>query len=208
LLLAESDAAATLAADLTAAGADEVITVARGATYAAPKAGAATVRPTEKADLLRLIGETAASGLAGVVYGWPLEGHDGDVLGRDLTVGLLHLVQSLGETGTATRVVVLTTNAQSAPDDALDVTPGQASLLGLVRVAVNEHADIAFRAIDVADGALDGVVDAILSDDAEDEVALRDGRLYVHRLERRAIADLDAGRPARDSGDAAARPRR
>lgn len=193
------ESGARIAADLEGTGADSVLRVTPGTAFERQD-GAVVLRSEEKADIARLLDEERSEALAGIVFAWPLDGdHEEDPVGRANVASLIYLIQSMAEQGRGGRLVVVTRNAQAAPHDADDVMPAQAPVVGVVRVAVNEHADIVFRMIDM-DGSADTlgrIVDEILADSDEDEIALRGEQRYTHRLERRSISDLDAGRPAR-----------
>jgi acyl transferase domain-containing protein/acyl carrier protein len=101
---------------------------------------------------------------------------------------LLELVQELVKSAAATRLWVVTRNAQAAPESSrVDVVQG--SVWGLGRVVALEHPERWGGLVDVDDGAVartaDALADELLSSSGEDQVAYRGGLRHVARLERR-----------------------
>jgi acyl transferase domain-containing protein/acyl carrier protein len=101
---------------------------------------------------------------------------------------LLELVQELVKSSAATRLWVVTRNAQAAPDSSrVDVVQG--SLWGLGRAVALEHPERWGGVIDVDEGPVartaDALANELLSSSGEDQVAYRGGLRHVARLERR-----------------------
>ncbi len=115
-----------------------------------------------------------------------------------LTLAALTRHLTLRSNATDTRLLVLSQgNGDAVTGDTSAGLPGQFALTGLARVIANEHPDLGCRLIDVGadrDRAdLTDILQEILSlEAAEDEVALRPGQRYVHRLERRDPQKDDA----------------
>lgn len=99
---------------------------------------------------------------------------------------VLHLVQAMvGIIAPTPRLVLLTRAAQPLPAGA---TPraDQAALWGLARVARLEHPELACHCIDLDDDDANAArLAALLNHPDETEIALRNGRIWIPRLERR-----------------------
>lgn len=94
---------------------------------------------------------------------------------------LLMIVQKLAARASAVRLSVVTCGAQPVDTDAASTAHG--GLLGLARVVMNEHPDLRFRVIDIANSDDDSLI-AELRGGGEEEVALRGSRRLVPRLMR------------------------
>ncbi|WP_157249181.1 type I polyketide synthase [Nonomuraea typhae] len=84
------------------------------------------------------------------------------------------------------RLTIVTERAQAVLEGEVP-DPGPASLRGLVRVLAFEHPEARVTLADVDDLAV--LERELACDDAEDEVAWRDGRRYAARLRRMALPD-------------------
>lgn len=168
-----------------------------------------SVRRDNRADLDRVFESISAMDIAGIVHAW--------ALGRSVTASglpysgaeadsVLQLLRILGtaERQSPAQLVLLTRglqNVQDAGDVALTVDGlMQAPLLGLARVAVNEYPSLVVRAIDIdhEPTVLSQLALEIVSVDKEEEVALRAGSRYVHRMSRTSGAELKGGAQAVD----------
>lgn len=160
-------------------------------------------RPEELDRLLAEIGEEGVR-LRGVVYLWGLDARGEDPWGGQAAAcgGALHLVQALARrrwNGEAPRLWLVTRGAQAvAGGEAVSVA--QAPLWGLGGVMAQEHSELWGGLVDLApvnsprEVAL--LADEICGPDGEDQVAFRDGRRHVARLEH--------WRPGIESGPAPA----
>jgi acyl transferase domain-containing protein/acyl carrier protein len=161
-------------------------------------AGSYRVRPDSKGDLHRLLDAAASASIDHIAYLWGLDAAAGsdDPLGAADVVSALHLVQALVERPGADRprLVVVTRRAQPGGPGKGEAELAQAPLVGLMRVVGQEHAELRCRVldIDVSSTTLSLLAREALSDSREEEVALRGGDRYVHRLVRRRVTDLDA----------------
>jgi len=191
----------TLMQSVAAAGAGEIVQVRPGTAFRQHSREHFTARTHSKADLAQLLTAVGKSNITGIVYCWGI-GTPADsnslLAGDTWALPLVHLLQTLHEESRPTPVplIVVTRGVQSAPtDETVDSIDGlmQAPLLGLARVAVNEYADIRVRTVDIdADAATLGSLAAeIVSAGREDEIALRGGQRFVHRMVRVPSADLD-----------------
>jgi phthiocerol/phenolphthiocerol synthesis type-I polyketide synthase C len=105
-------------------------------------------------------------------------------LRRTLLTAELVKVLSQRAARTSPRLWIVTRGAQRV-DAGDQVNLAQASLRGLARVLVFEHPEFSTTTVDIdAHGAesAGGLVDELLAGAEHDEVALRSGRRYVHRL--------------------------
>ena len=140
-----------------------------------------------------------------VAYLWSLDstalserpqGRSG-VISHAHVTSALHLVQALAKGRSAgSRLWVVTQSAIDVGSDAgpSPVAPMQTMLWGFGRTIALEHHELWGGLVDVrADVDAKDLVRELLAGSGEDEIALRDGRRFVARLERR---DLSAGRPA------------
>ena len=111
--------------------------------------------------------------------------------------GTLALVQALGDAGIAAPLWVLTSGAVAAGADDRDVSPAQAQVWGLGRVAALEHPDRWGGLIDVPelpDDRAAARLCGVLAGCGEDQVAIRDAGILGRRLAR--------ARPLRGAGQA------
>ena len=113
----------------------------------------------------------------------------------------LHLSQGLAELGgAAPRLWLVTSGAQPVEGDGTPVVPGRAALWGMGRVIAREAPALHCTCIDLeanaSDDALTALVDALLTPDAEDQIALRGSTRYVARLTENALAPaIASGQP-------------
>lgn len=145
--------------------------------------------------------------LAGVINCWPLDLHDAAETNDELGVfAVLHLVQTIAELDTARpRIYLITGNAQPAPGtDNLSVD--QAAIWGLGRVIGHQEFAGQWGGLIDIDDADDHtrtaahICEHILTEDAEDQVALRGDTTYVARL--RLCANLTKPFPTKLAQDA------
>ncbi len=152
-----------------------------------------TLRPGAPDDWQKLVAACTDPLPERVVYLWNLDEKIGEFESLD---ALLHFTQAL-ETDRPTaklRLDLVTRNAQDAGSDLQPSAVAQAPAIGLIRVIVNEHSNLAWRAIDLPaepsphDAA--SLWNELRRKDGNREVALRGEARYVRRLDR--------GRPARE----------
>ncbi|MBV9639902.1 MAG: SDR family oxidoreductase, partial [Mycobacteriaceae bacterium] len=107
-------------------------------------------------------------------------------LARARTLLVADMVKTISHMGArnSPRLWIVTRGAQQVdPDD--DVTLAQTQLRGLARVLTFEHPELKTTIVDVdayGAGPTAALVDELLVGGGQDEVALRGGRRYVHRL--------------------------
>lgn len=167
------------------------------------------VDPSEPGGLRRVIQEGMATGAAvrGAVHLWALDvaadGDDGSAV-RALQAPLaggLHLVQALmGASATPPRLWLATRGGQAVlPGE--PVTPAAAALWGFGATVALEQPELRPVCIDLDPAAAapaPSLLSELLSGDAEDRVALRNGRRYAARLVRQAVdpAKAQSDKPA------------
>ena len=152
-----------------------------------------TLRPGTFADWQKLVEACAETPPERVVYLWNLEEKIGQFATLD---ALLHFTNALEADRPAgkLRLDLVTRNAQAAGSEVLPSAVAQAPAIGLMRVILNEHSNLAWRSIDLpaespsADAA--ALWSELLRKDGEREIALRGEARYVRRLDR--------GRPTRE----------
>lgn len=196
-----------LVLEIAELGAAHVVLVLPGDRFAQHGATHFTVRRDDPTDLDRVFETLADIDLTGVVHGWALDlgrSKDGLPFSGSDAEPVLQLLRLLGTTQRQNppQLVLLTRDLQEVADagDAAKTPDGlaQAPLLGLARVAVSEFPNLVVRAIDIdrAPTALSQLALEIVSVDREEEVALRAGQRFVHRMSRVSAGELKATAPA------------
>jgi acyl transferase domain-containing protein/NADPH:quinone reductase-like Zn-dependent oxidoreductase/acyl carrier protein len=170
------------------------------------------VAPDHADDMRRLLEECSGTDqppLRGILYLWGLDqaaSSAGDVWraadGENSTLGLLHLVQALAQSGWQAypRLWVITRGTQCvATRDGEVVSLTGAPLWGLARVVVTEHPELRCCAIDLAAetaGEAPHILAEILAGSPESQIALRGEERYVARLVRFVPEIVEPRRPA------------
>ncbi|MEP7308970.1 MAG: MupA/Atu3671 family FMN-dependent luciferase-like monooxygenase [Acidobacteriota bacterium] len=189
ILLADEGGVATALAERLSRAGDTVTMVRAG-----------VVDPLDPAVFARILHVEAGVPPSGLVHLWSLNAADGDSLTADAlrqaeTFGcaaLVHVVQALTAAGLACPVWVVTNRAQRTGEEAAAgaVSMAQAPVWGLGRVVALEHPECWGGLIDLdsAGGAVELAAQTIVAElrrrDDEDQVAYRQGRRFVPRLER------------------------
>jgi NADPH:quinone reductase-like Zn-dependent oxidoreductase/SAM-dependent methyltransferase/acyl carrier protein len=155
-----------------------------------------TLRPGVLEDWHKLVETCSSAAPERIVYFWSLDtAADGTNVASNLDA-LLHLTQALESARPAARLRLdlVTRNAQPAGSTLRPTAVGQAPGIGLMRVILNEHSNLGWRAIDLppesssSDAAL--LWSELSRNGVEREIALRGEARYVRRLDR--------GRPSRE----------
>jgi acyl transferase domain-containing protein/acyl carrier protein len=152
-----------------------------------------TLRPGTFEDWQKLVAECAETLPERIGYFWNLDEKIGESQSLD---ALLHFTNALEAVrpGAKLRLDLVTRNAQAAGSELRPTAVAQAPAIGLMRVILNEHSNLAWRSIDLS--AETSAADAeslwteLQSKAGEREIALRGEARYVRRLDR--------GRPARE----------
>jgi NADPH:quinone reductase-like Zn-dependent oxidoreductase/acyl carrier protein len=155
-------------------------------------------------DIARLLeaAERKMGSLAGVAVLWPAEeaaSVDREALRPERSIEVLQLGARLvegieeAELEGAPRVGYVTAGARRVAEANGGPAVEQAPVWAFARVLRKEMARLDARCIDLAPGFgrgdLEPLADQLLVDDAEAEVAIRDGARHVHRLERLPFGD-------------------
>lgn len=182
---------------LSAAGVEAVIEVRPGAGFHREDPKRYRIRPQNKQDFTRLLDSVGGEQCQGIAYLWGLDAPaepDDPVGSADVAVAL-RLVQALAEVPEfqSSRLFVVTRAAQIAASAEEGIVEdgwalAQSPITGLLRVAMNEYPDFGYTSIDLdprGEGLeVEDVLAELLAARPEDEIALRGGERYVHRLTR------------------------
>ncbi len=185
----------SVAASLRRCGQDVVMAYA-GTAFGLREDGAFVVAPGSPADIDRLFDALPCnvSDLAGIVHLWMLEAPssdeaDGDEMERAWRLGLmsgLQLAQALGARASSLPPLWLVTRgAQAVGGDPLASSVAQSVLWGLGSTVVNECPQLRTRLVDLGTGGpeeIRSLVDELLDEDDEDQIALRGDARYIRRL--------------------------
>lgn len=184
-----------VAASLGHCGQDVVMAYA-GTAFGRREDGAFVVAPGTPADIDRLFDALPCnvSDLAGIVHLWSLEAPasdeaDGDEMERAWRVGLmsgLQLAQALGaRSGSLPPLWLVTRGAQAVGGDPLASSVAQSVVWGLGATVVNECPQFRTHLVDLGTGGpeeIRSLVDELLDEDDEDQIALRGDARYIRRL--------------------------
>ncbi len=149
-----------------------------------------TLRPGTLEDWQELVRTCASSPLERIVYLWNLDARADEADMATNLDGLLHLTQAFESARPAARLRLdlVTRNAQPAGSNLRPTTVAQAPSIGLMRVILNEHSNLSWRAIDLPAEQSAEDTELLWSEmsrqDEEREIALRGEARYVRRLDR------------------------
>ncbi|ARV59084.1 polyketide synthase [Nostocales cyanobacterium HT-58-2] len=140
-----------------------------------------SVNWTDPADWRQLL---ASRSYHGVVYLWSLDEHDSC---NSICEQILHLVQALTSAKISPQLWLVTQGAQSALKDDV-VAVWQAPIWGLGKTISLEHPEFLTTCLDLPSGnhpneAAKFLLQELLTPDAENQIAYRNGVRYVARLE-------------------------
>ncbi|MEH2343706.1 MAG: hypothetical protein V7K22_19025 [Nostoc sp.] len=163
------------------------------------------IRPEHAEDMQQLLKAVDANQPAcrGVVYLWsldtpPSEKMTAATLESTLTnscLGVLHLLGALAKVNWPDSLrLFLVTNSTQTVGGVKSLSVAQSPLWGLGRVINNEHPNLRCTRVDlspaIAPEEIQSLIEELLADDKEDEIALRGKQRYVNRLIRLSPADL------------------
>ena len=180
------------------------ILVSRGESFEKLAPGHWTIRPGQAEDLEQLLDATSPDSDASpvLVYLWGTSQPDGELTTTSLEqtanencAQVLYTVQALMTRDWASPPRLwLVSNGTQAVGNLRELSLEQTPLWGLGRVVVSEHANLETRMVDLspcpADEELASLCQEFLRNDGEDEVALRGGARYIHRLIREERTDI------------------
>jgi acyl transferase domain-containing protein/NADPH:quinone reductase-like Zn-dependent oxidoreductase/NAD(P)-dependent dehydrogenase (short-subunit alcohol dehydrogenase family)/acyl carrier protein len=126
-----------------------------------------------------------------VIYLAHSNGADPAVKANRLCDEVLQIVRKLTARGMNPQLSIVTQGAQPAGMDGKPPAIAQSPLLGLTRVAMNEHVELHCRLIDLSlspsSVEIRSLIDELRTNAVEEEVALREAARYVPRLSRLAV---------------------
>lgn len=200
LVFADSDGmGSALAKYLRNQGAEDVLEIVPGDAFGRLTDDRFQIRRGDKDDMLAVLAEARAHECRGVIYLWgadpTLADATADPTGLRALGDAVTLVQVLAgdalPEGDRPRLYVATRDAQHVGDTGPISGLHQAALVGFLRVVAIEHPELRATAIDLdpaatAASAARRLGQEVLSASEEDDVALRGGSRYVHRLHRRS----------------------
>ncbi|NEO76847.1 type I polyketide synthase [Moorena sp. SIO4G3] len=175
---------------------DECIRVSPGHSYKQLSPQHYQINPTREEEFEQLLEENR--GITGIVHLWGVQKSENkDNLELEKTqenscAAALHLVQAIlkrkGEE--IPKLWLVTQGTQRVNTDLEVINPEYGSLWGLGGVIAQEHPELRCKRIDCDPEAninqnLDSLVAELLSEDIEDQIALRQGSRYVARLEQK-----------------------
>ncbi|UQA57009.1 type I polyketide synthase [Polyangium aurulentum] len=194
---------------LTARG-ERCVLAAPGSASGALAPGVHPLDPTRPVDFRQLLEGILTGGgppLRGVVFLWALDAPGPDQLtqarlqaAEDLVcVGAMHLVQALIHAGfrDMPRLWLVTRGAHAVGDVPRPIAIAQSLLCSLGRTITHEHPELGCGRIDLDPDApamhgARALLEQILEDDGEDQIALRSGVRHVARLRRHVAEPMDA----------------
>ena len=188
LFLDESGVCEEVAAKLESSGAS-VVRLTIGAEFSASDENRFQVTLDNEEDIR--IALSSVDLLDGIVHGWSLDHNDSfeldasDIERAQQTgvLSALKIAHVLANLGTEARVYFVTRDSQSVVEGDQLTRPVSTAIHGMARVAFNENPDVRWRTIDLAAAPSPSdaqqIVDELAKNDAEPEVAYRDGNSYA-----------------------------
>ncbi|NEP14133.1 MAG: SDR family NAD(P)-dependent oxidoreductase, partial [Symploca sp. SIO2C1] len=167
----------------------ECILVSAGDSYQQLSEQHYQINPTNAEQFQQLLDENP--GITKIVHLWSVsavEGKDNLALEKitETSCGAtLHLVQAIinSKPEKIPQLWLVTQGTQSVNSNSEVINPEYGSLWGLGRVIAQEHPELQCKRIDLeTTHTLDALVAELLSEDTEDQIALRQGNRYVARL--------------------------
>jgi len=184
-----------LADQLLSHGAEGIIQVRPGIAFQQEDATHFQIRRDSREDMQRIL-ETVQNGDR-VVYLWGLDAptDKDDPTGTADGIACLHLIQALAQVEQLESIhfFLITCGAQPIHHEERSIALAQTPLVGLVRVAINEHPNIHFHLVDIdPDKEANNfplLVEELLAENLDEEIALRGTDRFVHRLVQTQVKD-------------------
>jgi len=175
-------------------GGNQVIRVPIDEVYQQEFSHIQSLDPDELSYLEQIVLKAKSQGCTGIAYLWGLADiAANDPAGIEQANVALQIIQLLGKVYTtqAPRVYVITQGTQAVSGSGEITNVPLTALTGLTRVAFNEFPQFRFTQIDLdpvsANQAVHLLTQELMSDDNEDDVALRGKDRYVHRWIRHDV---------------------
>ncbi|TDL93266.1 MgcR [Okeania hirsuta] len=174
----------------------ECIQVSPGETYKQLSPQHYQINPNNEEEFQQLLAEN--SGITGVVHFWGVQKSENkenlelDKIQENICASALHLVHAILESNSETtpQLWLVTQGTQSVNKDSEVINPEYGSLWGFGGIVAIEHIDLKCKRFDCDPEAnieqnLDSLVAELLSENIEDQIAIRQGNRYVARLGRK-----------------------
>ncbi|NEO71583.1 type I polyketide synthase [Moorena sp. SIO3H5] len=171
----------------------ESIRVSPGDTYKKLTQQHYQINPTSIEQFQQLLAEN--SGITRIVYLWGVQESESkdnleiQTVQEQSCATVLHLVQAIinSKPETIPKLWLVTRGTQRVISDSEVINPEYGSLWGLGRVIAQEHPELGCKRLDCDPNLeqtqiLDSLVAELLSEDVEDQIAIRQGSRYVARL--------------------------
>jgi acyl transferase domain-containing protein/acyl carrier protein len=187
-------------------GGNEAVIFKSGDQFEILDEATVTIRPEHKGDLEKAWNHVSQDSgpFDKIVYLWSLIGNKSQSSNQSTMsepVGcndLLQLVQSIPVTSgqdEPTKLFIVTKSAQTVDENETGIAINQSPLWGFGRVLMNERPELSSRLIDLDDQSVDRASEDLLyeifSKDDEQEIALRNGHRFVHRLEHQTLPSVN-----------------
>lgn len=178
---------------------DQVVQITAGRLFQDLGQDRYVIVPDAESDLQKVL--ERYENIRTVIHGWSLDHPAADAIGDNplseqqkfgvlSALILTHVLASRGDIS----IFCLTRDAQSVVAGDRLSRPISAPLIGMTRVAFNEHPNLVFRMIDLAASQSDMDMSHVMKEleyaDREHAVAYREGMRYVQRLARVRAVDL------------------
>jgi acyl transferase domain-containing protein/acyl carrier protein len=199
LFMDQGDVGKQLAEQLLSHDAEQIIQIQRGTTFQQTNTTHFQIRCNNKEDMQQTWSQTFEVFKTSKVFVVYLMGLDAptnqnDPTGMTDSIACLQLIQTLAPIKNLESLTffLITCNAQPHLNKS-SIALAQASLIGLVRVAINEHPDIHFSLVDIEpdkdanNSSL--LLKELLTTLDEEEIVLRGGKRFVHRLVKKPIEE-------------------
>jgi acyl transferase domain-containing protein/NADPH:quinone reductase-like Zn-dependent oxidoreductase/SAM-dependent methyltransferase/aryl carrier-like protein len=210
LIFADREGKGDLLAEELRSRGDSAVIVRRSEVYRRIDRWHYEISPGRLEDMGRVLLETRSQNPRGIVHLWSFDAPSVEEATPELlddfmvhgSFSVIRWIQALSRQGESElpRLWVVTRGAQSVGRRAEDTSAAQGSLWGLRRVVANESPKLRATIVDLSSSAtateIRSLCEELLRDGGEDEIALREGSRYVHRLVRSADRE-DSRRPHR-----------
>ncbi|MGA1863714.1 MAG: SDR family NAD(P)-dependent oxidoreductase [bacterium] len=178
----------------------EIIIVKYSNAFQKESSGSYFIQKNSIKDLERVFTEVDLNTCKGILYlcNSDKSAQKEDELGIDRSLSLLFLFQKIFKINpdNKPRIYVLTQGAHSIDKTDEQINIGQATVVGLSRVAFNEYPEYKCTLIDTGpdtdDFSLKQIQNELLSNNEENDIAFRNGKRFVHRLKRKNLNEVEA----------------
>ena len=195
LLLSDRQGAGQVLADYLETDSQTCTTVFAGSSYKATSPGNYELDPSQPAHFQQLFQDLAQASqpIDHIVHLWSLDNSEPDPsspTAKSNLLGLLYLVQAIAQTETtgSLQLHLITRGAQAVLPQPEIVSVTQAPIWGMGAVIANEFPNLHCTRLDLSpaprEGEIELLMQALQTDDGEDQMALRFRQRYVARLKQ------------------------